>query len=92
MYASDIIFKLRIPELVPGLGEERNDCCAGVAADDRNGFGRWVRVVNLGDEARCTDYVQSGYTEKTFGVVNTFGLEDLGGDGDGRVDLVGSQY
>ncbi len=63
-----------------------------MAADDRNGFGRWVRVLDLGDEARGTDNVQSGYTEETFGVVHTLGLEDLGGDGDGRVDLVCSQY
>ena len=71
------------------LRKERDDGNAGVAADDGDGLVGRVGVLNLGKKAGGTDYVESGDTEETFGVVDTFGFEDFGADGDGRVDLGG---
>jgi hypothetical protein len=46
-----------------------------------------VGAFELGDEAGGTDDVESGNTEETLGVVDAFRLENLGGNGNGRVDL-----
>ena len=43
----------------------------------------------LRDEATCSDDVEGGDAEKSFGVVDTGGFEDLGAYGDGGVDGVG---
>jgi hypothetical protein len=58
-----------------------------VTADDGDVLFRGVGVLELGDEARSADDVEGGYTEELLGVVDASGLEDLGGDRDGRVDL-----
>jgi hypothetical protein len=58
-----------------------------VATDDGDVLGGGVGVLELGDEARGTDDVEGGDTEEALGVVDALGLEDLGGDGDGGVDL-----
>jgi hypothetical protein len=71
------------------LGEEGNDGSAGVATDDGDVLGGGVVVLDLGDEAGSADNVEGGDTEEALGVVDALGLEDLGGDGDGGVDLVG---
>jgi hypothetical protein len=58
-----------------------------VATDNGDVLVGGVVVLQLGDEARGTDNVEGGDTEEALGVVDALGLEDLGGDGDGRVDL-----
>lgn len=42
---------------------------------------------DLGDEGLGTDDIEGGDTEEALGIVDTLGLEDLGGDGDGGVNL-----
>jgi hypothetical protein len=46
-----------------------------------------VGVLQLGDETGSADNIEGGDTEEALGVVDTLGLEDLGADGDGGVDL-----
>lgn len=70
-----------------GLGEEGDDGDAGVTTNNGDEFVGGVGVLNLGDEARSTDDVKGGDTEDALGVVDALGLEDLGDDGDGGVDL-----
>ena len=86
--AVDVVGELLALEVVSGLGEEGNDGSAGVATDDGDVLGGGVGVLQLGDEARGTDDVEGGDTEEALGVVDALGLEDLGGDGDGGVDLI----
>ena len=74
-------------EVVSGLGEERDDGGARVAADDGDVLVGGVRVADLGDEARGADDVEGGDAEEALGVVDALALEDLGGDGDRGVDL-----
>lgn len=72
-----------------GLGEERDDGDAGVAADDDDGLVGGIGVLDLGKEAGGADDVEGGDAEEAFGVVDAFGFEDFSADGDGRVDLGG---
>ena len=69
------------------LGEERDDCGTGVTTNDGDVLGGRVSALDLGDEARRADNIEGGDTEEALGVVDTLGLEDLSGDGDGGVDL-----
>lgn len=85
--AVDVLVELLASEVVARLGEEGNDGSAGVATDNGDVLVGRVGVLDLGDEAGGADDVEGGDTEKALGVVDTLGLEDLGGDGDGRVDL-----
>lgn len=59
-----------------------------MATDDGNVLVGRVALVDLGDETGGANDIESGDTEKTLGVVDTLALEDLGSDGDGRVDLI----
>ena len=88
----DVVLELLALKVVAGLGEEGNDGSAGVTADDSDVLGGGVGVLQLGDEARGTDNVKGGDTKETLGVVDALGLEDLGGDGDGGVDLKLSKF
>jgi hypothetical protein len=83
----DVAVELLALEVVTGLGEEGNDGGARVASDDGDVLAGGVGVLELRDEARGADDVEGGDTEEALGVVDTLGLEDLGGDGDGGVDL-----
>jgi hypothetical protein len=74
---------------VVGLGEKGNNGDTRVSSNDGNLLVGGVGVLDLRDEAGSTDDVEGGDTEEALGVVDTLGLEDLGGDGDGRVDGVG---
>jgi hypothetical protein len=85
--AADVVLELLALEVVAGLGEEGNDGGTGVTANDGDVLGGGVGVLDLGDEARGTDNVEGGDTEEALGVVDALGLEDLGGDGNGGVDL-----
>ena len=87
LHAVDVLVELLAFEVVAGLGEERDDGGARVAADDGDVLVGGVRVADLGDEARGADDVEGGDTEGALGVVDALALEDLGGDGDGGVDL-----
>jgi len=58
-----------------------------VATNDGDVLIGGVGVLQLRDEARGTDNVKGGDTEEALGVVDALGLEDLGGDGNGGVDL-----
>jgi hypothetical protein len=71
------------------LREEGDDGRARVATDDGD-----VGVLGLGagdarEEGRGADDVESRDTEEALGVVDAGLLEDLGDDGDSRVDRVG---
>ena len=85
--AVDVAVELLALKVVAGLRQERDDGCAGVTADNGDVLAGGVGVLQLGDEARGADNVEGGDTEEALGVVDTLGLEDLGGDGDGGVDL-----
>jgi hypothetical protein len=85
--ALDVVGELLALKAVAGLGEEGNDGGARVASDDGDVLAGGVGVPELRDEARGTDDVEGGDTEEALGVVDALGLEDLGGDGDGGVDL-----
>jgi hypothetical protein len=87
LYAADVLGELFLGEVEARLAEEGNNGGTRVAAN--NGYvlvGR-VGVAELGDEARGTDNVEGGHTEEALGVIDTLGLENLGGDGNGGVDL-----
>ena len=58
-----------------------------MAADNGDLLVRWIGALDLRDEAGGTDNVEGGYAEQSLGIVNTFGLEYLSADRDGRVDL-----
>lgn len=87
LHAVDVAVKLLALEVVAGLGEEGHNGGAGVTTDNGDVLASGVGVLELGDEARGTDDVEGGDTEEALGVVDALGLEDLGGDGDGGVDL-----
>lgn len=87
--AVDVLGELLTLEGVAGLGEKGNNGSARVTTDNGDVLVGRVRALDLGDEARGTDNVEGGDTEDAAGVVDTSSLEDLGGDGDGRVDGVG---
>ena len=70
-----------------GLREEWHDGDARVAAHDGDGFVGRVGGLDLREEARGAYDVEGGDTEELLGVVDAFGLEDFGADGDGGVDL-----
>jgi len=73
------------------LAEERNNGLAGVATDD--GDGELLRVAlanNLSDEGLGADNVEGGDTEETARVEDSLALQNLGRDGDSRVDGVGN--
>lgn len=72
------------------LAEERDDGLARVATDD--GDGQLVGVAlagDLGNEGLGADDVEGSDTKEALGVEDALGLENLGRDGDGRVDGVG---
>lgn len=72
------------------LAEQGNDGLAGVTTDDGDGsLGGIGQTGELLGEGLGTNDIQSGDTEEALGVEDTGGLEDLGGNGDGRVDGVG---
>jgi hypothetical protein len=83
----DVAVKLLALEVVARLRQERDNGCAGVTTDDGDVLAGGVGVLQLGDEAGSADDIEGGDTEEALGVVDTLGLEDLGGDGDGGVDL-----
>jgi hypothetical protein len=85
--AVDVALELLALEVVAGLRQERDDGCAGVATNNGDVLAGGVGVLDLGDEARGADDVEGGDTEEALGVVDASLLEDLGGDGDGGVDL-----
>jgi hypothetical protein len=58
-----------------------------VATNDGDVLAGGVGVLQLGDEAGSANNVEGGDTKEALGVVDTLGLEDLGADGDGGVDL-----
>lgn len=70
-----------------GLGDQWNDGDTGVTTNNGDLLISWVGVLDLRDEARGTEDVKGGNTEDTLGVVDVLGLEDLGNNWDGRVDL-----
>ena len=72
------------------LAEERHDRLAGVSADD--GDGQLLRVLlasDGSDEGLRADHIESGDTKELLGVEDVGLLQDLGSDGDSRVDGVG---
>lgn len=84
-----LVTGLTIEAGVVGLGEQRNNGHARVTTNDGNGLVGRVGALDLGDEAGSTDNIEGGDTEETLRVVDTLGLEDLGNNGDGGVDLFG---
>jgi hypothetical protein len=90
LHALDVVVELLALKVVAGLRQQGNDGGARVAADDGDVLAGGVGALQLRDEARGADDVEGGDTEETLGVVDALGLEDLGADGDGGVDLYGS--
>jgi hypothetical protein len=86
--AVDVAVKLLALEVVAGLRQKGNNGCARVTTNDGDVLAGGVGLLKLGDEARGTNDVEGGDTEQALGVVDTLGLEDLGGDRDGGVDLL----
>ena len=85
-----IVLVVRDGDRGGNLAEEGNDGLARVATDDGDNELLGVALAsNLGNEGLGTDNVEGGDTEELLGVEDTLGLEDLGGDGDSRVDRVG---
>lgn len=74
---------------VAGLGDQGDNGVSGVATNNGDGLLSGVSGLNLRDEAGSSDDIQSGDTKDLLGVVDTLGLEDLGNNGDSRVDGVG---
>lgn len=72
------------------LAEEGNDGDTRVTSDDSDVLVLGVGLLDLGDEAAGTDNVKGGDTEELLGVVDALLLENLGADGNGRVDRVGN--
>lgn len=71
------------------LAEEGNDCLARVTANDRDGQLLGLGLAgNLSNEGLGTDDIEGGDTKEALGVEDTLALENLGGDGDSRVDGV----
>ena len=70
------------------LRKERDDGHTAMTTDNRDLLIGGVSALDLADEAGSADNIESGDTEKAAGVVDTLVLEDLGADGDGRVDRV----
>ena len=87
LHTVDVGVELLALQVVAGLRQKWDDGLAGVTTDDGDALVGWVGALDLGDEAGGTDNVKGGDTKETLGVVDTLGLEDLGGDGDGGVDL-----
>lgn len=85
--ALDVGVELSALEVLAGLGEEGHNGGAGVTSDNGDVLTGGVVVLDLGDEAGSADNVEGGDTEEALGVVDALGLEDLGSDGDGGVDL-----
>jgi hypothetical protein len=85
--AADVLGELLAGEVVAGLREEGDDSGTGVAADDSDVLVGRVGALDLRDEAGGADDIEGGDTEEALGVIDALGLEDLGGDGDGGVDL-----
>lgn len=75
---------------VVGLRHEGNDGDTGVAANNGEVLLGGVGLLELRDESLGSDDVEGGDTEELLGVVSGLGLENLGNNGDGRVDGVGN--
>jgi hypothetical protein len=59
-----------------------------MTSNNSDGLVDRIRLFDFGDETRSSNYVKSSDTEKTLGVVDTSSLENLGADGDCRVNLM----
>lgn len=85
-----IVLVIRDGDRGGNLAEERNDGLAGVPTDDGDNELLGVALAsNLSNEGLGTDNIEGGDTEEALGVKDTLGLEDLGGNGNSRVDRVG---
>jgi hypothetical protein len=88
LHALDVLVKSGAGNVaVAGLGEQWNDCGAGVTTNDGDMLISRVSRLHLADEARGTDDVEGGDTKEALGVVGALGLEDFGANRDGGVDL-----
>jgi hypothetical protein len=86
--AADVLVELLAFEVEAGLGEKRDDGYARVATNDGDVLVDGVGALDFRDESAGADDVKGCYTEETLGVVDTIRLENLGGNGDGGVDLI----
>jgi hypothetical protein len=72
------------------FAEQRDDGLARVTTDDGDGsLGGVLMAGELLGEGFGTDDIQGSHAEQTLRVENPGGLEDLGSNGNGRVDRVG---
>ena len=78
---------LAVNARVARLRQERDNGHTRVATNDGNTLVSWVSALELRDEARSADNIEGGDTEDALGVIDTLRLEDLGNNGDSRVDL-----
>jgi hypothetical protein len=70
------------------LREERDNGDTAVSTDDRDVVVFRVSACNFGEEAGGANDIKGGHTEESLGVEGAGVLEDLGDDGDSRVDGV----
>jgi hypothetical protein len=87
LHAADVLIVLLAGQGVSRLGEERNDGGARVTTNNGDVLVGGVGALELGDEAAGANDVKGGDTKETLWVVDTSGLENLGADWDGGVDL-----
>jgi hypothetical protein len=85
--AADVLIESLAGQGVAGLRKERDDSGAGMSTNNGDVLVGGVGALELGDEAGGADNIEGGDTEEALGVVDALGLEDLGGDWDGGVDL-----
>lgn len=73
-----------------GQAEERDNGLSRVATNDRDSrLGGGLLAADGGNEGLGTNDIESGDTEEPLGVKHASALEDLGGNGNSRVDGVG---
>lgn len=89
LHALDVCVALLALQLIARLAEEGNNRLARVSTHDGDVLRGGVGVLDLGDESRGTDDIESGDTKELLGVVDVLGLEDLGADGNSAVNRVG---
>jgi hypothetical protein len=88
----DILIELLAGEIIAGLRKQRNNGSARVATNHGDVLVRWVGILKFRDESASTNDIEGGNTKEAPWVVDTPGLENLGGNWDGGVDLRSVSY
>jgi hypothetical protein len=87
LHAVHVVLQFLAVKVLSRLREKGNDGRAGVATDNRDALVSRIGALDLANEAAGADDIEGSDSEQTLRVVDALGLEDLGGDWDGGVDL-----